>query len=79
MEQIRADIKKNCNIGEIANTHEVTIKIPEEAKIKQKEVKVIMFFIMRAHNKKRYFRENLSAHCTKLRRYWQILTFKMGS
>ena len=79
MERIRADIKKNCNIGEIANKHEVTIKIPEEAKIKQKDVKVIMFYIMFEHNKKRYFRGSLSAHCTKPRRYWQILIFRMGS
>ena len=50
MERIRADIKKNWNIGEIANKHEVTIKIPEEAKIKQKDVKVIMFHIMFKHN-----------------------------
>ena len=71
MERIRADIKKNCNIGEISNTHGVTIKIPEEAKIKQKEVKVIMFFIMLAHNKKRYFRENLSAHSRWVRDHIQ--------
>ena len=51
MERIRADIKKNCIIGEIANKHEVTIKIPEQAKIKQKEIKVIIFYVMFTHNK----------------------------
>ena len=76
MERIRADIKKNCIIREMDNKHEVTIKIPEQANIKQKEVKVIMFYVTCAHNEIHYYRGHLSPHCTKPRRYWQIPNFR---
>jgi hypothetical protein len=36
-----------------------------------------MFYVMCAHNEIHYYRDHLSPHCTKPRRYWQIPNFRM--
>ena len=45
MYRIRADIKQGSQTGEDRHKHSFTVNVPIEAKLKQKEVKVIKHYV----------------------------------